>query len=159
MENYMDLVPNNCPKGMNGVYNAVVIDDMLKSGSHFIKIKKTKKGNLIATHLTNIKTILYEMYQNIKDAKNGIIKNPIFVYNEELEDKIGIFNFDENNEKVLGLVDLTRICEECTNLMDVFSKIKDKSGNPLAFICPKTEDNLVLWLDCMDCKSKECKEK
>ena len=26
--------------------------------------------------------------------------------------------FDENNEKVLGLVDLTRICEECTNLMD-----------------------------------------
>ena len=156
MGNYMDMIPDNLPKGINGVYNAIVVDDMMKSGSIFIQIVKTKTGRYQAIHLTNIKTILHEMYQNLKYAEDEKSEkmNLILTYNQSLYSKIGIFNFDRNNEKVICLIPSQDVLKLCDNLLELFSKLKDRNNEPFAFKCEKTGE-LRFWTDYRECKECE----
>lgn len=156
MENYMDMVPDNMPKGINGVYNAIVIDDMMKSGSIFLQVTKTKTGKYQLIHLSNIKTILYEMYQNLKYAqkKKSEKMNIVLTYNQSLHSKLGIFNFDGNNEKLIALIPVGNIIKLCDNALELFSNLKDKNGEPFAFKCDKTGE-LKFWTDYKECKECE----
>ena len=156
MENYMDMIPDNLPQGMNGVYNAIIIDDMMKSGSIFFQVKKTKTGKYQAIQLTNIKTILYEMYQNLKYAQQKKQEkiNLILTYNHSLYSEIGVFSFDGNNEKLILLLDIKQVIETCDNILELFSKIKDNDGEPFAFKCEKT-GKLKFWTDYKNCKECE----
>lgn len=156
MENYMDMVPDNVPKGINGVYNAIIVDDMMKSGSVFFQVKETKTGKYKAIHLTNIKTILYEMYQNLKYAqeKKSEKMNLILTYNQSLVSNMGVFSFDGNDDKVILLLDVKTVIRTCDNLLELFSEIKDKDGEPFAFRCEKTGE-LKFWTDYRGCKECE----
>ena len=156
MENYMDMVPDNVPQGINGVYNAIIVDDMMKSGSVFFQVKETKTGKYKAIHLTNIKTILHEMYQNLKYAqeKKSEKMNLILTYNQSLVSNMGVFSFDGNDDKVILLLDVKTVIRTCDNLLELFSKIKDKDGEPFAFRCEKTGE-LKFWTDYRGCKECE----
>lgn len=144
---YLDMLPTICEDTSEGVVRALIVEDMMKHGSIFFA-QEPKGEDMDFAPLETVAEVLFEVYDKPE--------NPIVVWNKSLEYKIGFFQFNPKNEKIMMLFDLDKN-EKVKN--KILLNIKERLGEDMAKVCPK-DGNYVLYLDCLECEDKaDCKNK
>lgn len=141
---YLDVLPTTCKDQSEGVVRALVVEDMLKHDTLFFATEVVD-GDMKLAPLKGLADILWQVYDNPK--------MPIAIWNKSLEYKVGFFQFNDKNEKVMMLFDLDK---NETFKNTALRHISEEAGEKMAKVCPE-DGCYVLYLDCLECEDRaEC---